>query len=731
MSKRNKQQKSSQKNDHATLKSEILRLFNSNPSAVFNYKSIAKQLDLNDVVSRKSIHLILTSFGREGILNEFVRGKFRLAKNNGNITKGKHKGKTSSYTGVTVEGILDFTSRGSAYLVVEGEEKDIYINPRNTNFALDGDRVTVAVIKQGTTRDEGKVIDVLERGTKFFVGVLHVSENFAFLKPDNAKMDVDIFIPKNTLNGASHGQKALVKMTDWPKDAKSPMGEVVEVLGMPGTNDAEMISILVENGIEYKFPQEVIEQAEKTSLELDSQEIAKRRDFRDVLTFTIDPKDAKDFDDALSIQRLDNGNHEIGIHIADVSHYVQMGTAMDEEALKRSNSVYLVDRVVPMLPEQLSNIACSLRPNEDKYSFSAVFEIDDKGEIKNEWFGKTAIHSNRRYSYEEAQEVIEGKDDEYKNDILYLDKLAKKYREHRMKSGALNIESEEIRFKLNDLGQPEEIIIKVSKDAHKLVEEFMLLANRKVAEFIGKKTKDKDGFPLLYRVHDKPDLGKIETFKMFIDKFGYEIDYKNDSDISKSINKLLNDIRYKNEYAIIQTMAIRSMAKANYETTNLGHYGLAFEYYAHFTSPIRRYADLVVHRILNAVLTKEKQPYLLNTLNEIAKTVSRMERKAVEAERSSTKYFQVQFVKDKIGETFEATVSGITDFGMFAEMKENRCEGLIAMDSMKDDRYYFEVQKYRVVGAKNGKSFTVGDTIFVKIKDVDARKRTIDLELVN
>jgi ribonuclease R len=458
--------------------------------------------------------------------------------------------------------------------------------------------------------------------------------------------------------------------------------------------------------------------------------IVGRKDFRDILTFTIDPLDARDFDDALSYRFLENGNKEIGVHIADVSHYVQTGSPMDIEAQKRSNSVYLVDRVVPMLPEQLSNFACSLRPNEDKLAFSAVFEFDAKDKIVNQWFGRTVIHSNRRFTYEEAQEVIEGKSEELKSEILDLDRIAKKYRKERLKNGAMNIESEEVRFKLDEFGQPEELIVKVSKDAHKLIEEFMLLANKHVSMFLSK-TESKQEKPVsVYRVHDTPDQSKIELFKLFIDKFGYELPSYREDQLALSINKLLSDIRYKNEYGIIQSMAIRTMARAAYDTENIGHYGLAFDYYTHFTSPIRRYADLVIHRLLQSKLLGERPPYSQAELTTICKQASRMERKAVDAERDSTKYFQVLYLKDSVGETFDGIVQGITDFGMFVEMTENRCEGMVTLDDIQSDRYSFDQKNYQIIGSKTGNTFTMGSAVRVKIKDIDLRKRTIDLVLV-
>ena len=647
----------------------------------------------------------------------------------GTIKRTAHAVYTSGIKEDVFEGFIELTARGAGFVVTDDEQEDIYVAPQNIGQSLNGDRVKVRVFKRGKSRMEGEIVAVLSRERTQFVGTIETHDKFAFLVPDNLKSGTDIYIPKEKLSGAKNGDKALVKITVWPKSSKNPYGEVVEVLGKPGSNDTEMISILCNNGIDYKFPQEVLEEAELIGMALDPTEVAKRRDFRDITTFTIDPVDAKDFDDALSFKRLENGNIEIGVHIADVSYYVRPGSAMDKEALKRSNSVYLVDRVVPMLPEQLSNLACSLRPKEDKFSFSAVFEMDETGKVYGKWFGKTVIHSNRRFSYEEAQEIIEGKTGDFQEEILILNKIAKILRNARLKNGALNIESEEMRFKLDEKGHPEEVVIKTSKDAHKLIEEFMLLANKKVAVFIAEPKKGRDVIPFVYRVHDKPDIDKIALFNVFIDKFGYKLDFSHPDQIAKSINKLLGDIRLTNEYSLIQTMAIRSMARATYETKNIGHYGLAFEFYTHFTSPIRRYADLVVHRIVQEELTHQKHRYG-KELDEVCKRISRMERKAVDAERESTKYFQTLFVQDHIGEEFIGTVSGIAEFGLFVKMDENYCEGMVPMLEIPGDRFSFDAEKYRIIGNKTKKEYNFGDKVRVKISDVNPRKRQINLELV-
>ena len=594
---------------------------------------------------------------------------------------------------------------------------------------MHNDKVSVRLINIGKGRPEGVVIKVIDRNKTQFVGTLKIIGNKTLLIPDNVRSGVEIEIVDNKLSTAVNGVKALVKITVWPQSSARPFGEIIEVLGFPGTNDVEMLSILYNQGIDPKFPDEVLEEAEYVSIELDEAEIGKRRDFRDVLTFTIDPFDAKDFDDAISYRKLKNGNFELGVHIADVSHYVRPGSKMDAEALKRSNSVYLVDRVIPMLPEQLSNIACSLRPKEDKYSFSAVFEMNESGDVKGEWFGKTVIHSNRRYSYEEAQEIIEGKEGEFQDEIRAIDKVAKILREARLANGALNIESEEMRFKLDSKGSPIETIIKTSKDAHKLIEEFMLLANKRVSLFLSKPNQNKDLIPMIYRVHDKPDPDKIGFLKIFLDKFGHELAFESLEKIALNINVLLKSIREENEFPLVQSMVIRSMSKASYETQNIGHFGLAFTHYSHFTSPIRRYADLIVHRILETELAKRPHQYG-KTLDEVCKLISRNERKAAEAERESGKYFQTLFVEDKIGEEFSGIISGIAEHGIYVKMTENNCEGMVSMQDIPGDRYYFDADKFRVIGSKNKREYNFGDMVTVRIYEVNPRKRQIDLELV-
>ena len=711
MPKKQFNQKQSSRNSKG-LTPSIMKVFEKNIGLELTYKDICIKIDANSPALRQQVIDNLIQLAKRHIIKQISHHSYKLE-------EGKN----------IIEGRIELTQRGSGFVVQEGGEKDIFISPNNTNQAMHNDKVSVRLINIGKGRPEGVVVKVIDRNKTQFVGTLKIIGNKTLLIPDNVRSGVEIEIVDNKLPTAVNGVKALVKITVWPQSSARPFGEIIEVLGFPGTNDVEMLSILYNQGIDPKFPDEVLEEAEYVSIELDEAEIAKRRDFRDVLTFTIDPFDAKDFDDAISYRKLKNGNFELGVHIADVSHYVRPGSKMDAEALKRSNSVYLVDRVIPMLPEQLSNIACSLRPKEDKYSFSAVFEMDDSGDVKGEWFGKTVIHSNRRYSYEEAQEIIEGKEGEFQDEIRAIDKVAKILREARLANGALNIESEEMRFKLDSKGSPIETIIKTSKDAHKLIEEFMLLANKRVSLFLSKPNQNKDLIPMIYRVHDKPDPDKIGFLKIFLDKFGHELAFESLEKIALNINALLKSIREENEFPLVQSMVIRSMSKASYETQNIGHFGLAFTHYSHFTSPIRRYADLIVHRILETELAKRPHQYG-KTLDEVCKLISRNERKAAEAERESGKYFQTLFVEDKIGEEFSGIISGIAEHGIYVKMIENNCEGMVSMQDIPGDRYYFDADKFRVIGSKNKREYNFGDMVTVRIYEVNPRKRQIDLELV-
>ena len=690
----------------------LIQVFEKKQGDQLTHKEICQIIDARDPNSRQNVFDELNMLVKHGSIERVNHFTFKSLQN-------------SKY----LEGNIDITQRGAGFVSVEGEERDVYIAPQNTNRALQNDQVRIKIIKEGKSRDEGVVVEVLKRDKVLFVGELRISRKDAVLIPDNHRMGTEIIIPLSKTNGAKHGQKVLAKITAWPKGSNTPYGEVSTVLGASGSNDAEMLSILYNHGIEPEFPQEVIDEAEYVKIELDSDEIKRRRDFRKTLTVTIDPLDARDFDDAISIERMPNGNLEIGVHIADVSHYVKPNSHMDKEAVKRSNSVYLVDRVIPMLPEQLSNVACSLRPHEDKYSFSAVFEMDESGKVFKEWYGKGVIHSDRRFTYEEAQEIIMGAEGDHASELKLLDKIAKVMRKRRLKNGALSIESEEMRFKLGENGFPEGILIKTSKDAHKLVEEFMLLANRHVAMFLGKPTEKEQKTTCIYRVHDTPDPAKLDIFSVFIKKFGYSVDLTQPESISKNINKLLGDIRLKNEYSMIQSMAIRSMAKATYEVENIGHYGLAFPYYTHFTSPIRRYADLIIHRMLENKLSKSGHKFDKG-LEQICKHISSNEKKASESERESTKYFHTLFVQEFIGEEFEGVISGIADHGMYVRMDENHCEGMVPMNAIPGDRFRFDQDSFRIVGSRTKKEYNFGDRVKVRIYEVSPRKRQVDLELI-
>lgn len=694
------------------LRQDILNIFYSNQDKQLNYKQVSSFLEVSDKELRKLIFTILNDLAREGVLTETQRGKF------------KFKSLSQRF-----EGVYESARRGKGYVIVEGLEKDVFIDAPNASKALDGDRVIIEIIKgKGSKAQVGKVVEVLEQNKRLIVGTLEVDDHFAFLIPDNQKMEKDIFIPKSELKEGLDGYKAIAQITDWPDNAKNPFGKIVEVLGRPESNDAEMKSILAAYGIKYDFPEQVLAEANQIKLTLDPTEIENRRDFREILTFTIDPVDAKDFDDAISYEELSEGKYRIGVHIADVAHYVQENSAIDVEAKERGNSVYLVDRVIPMLPEHLSNGVCSLRPDEEKFAFSAVFDLDDKGEILNEWFGRSTILSKRRFTYEEAQEIIEKEDGELFVELLKVNEIAKNLRAERMKNGALEIHGSELRFELNEKGLPIATYKKTQKDANKLIEEFMLLANKRVGRYVGD-TKKKSVTPLIYRVHDKPNQEKVGQFSVFVSKFGENFTYENERDIAKEMNRLFQKFKNENEFDLIQQMAIKSMAKAVYDTENIGHYGLGFEYYAHFTSPIRRYADLMVHRILFNELNKVNKRY--SDLQKTAEHISTTERRASEAERASKKHFQALYLEDKEGEVFAGNITGLTDWGIYVELEDNYCEGMIPLKSLKGDRYLFDEDDYIVYGQRSGEEFNLGDRLMVRVLKVNLNRKQIDLQLLD
>jgi len=624
----------------------------------------------------------------------------------------------------TVEGVIDFIRSGAAFVVSDETSEDTYISINNINQALNGDKVRVELIEKRGNRPEGKVVKVIGQLSRLFVGVIDIPEQsrFAFFIPDDSKIK-DMFIPRSKFVKQS-GHKAVARVVKWSDAARAPIGEIVEVLGKAGSNDAEVKGILTSCGINYTFSEEVLQEANQVSTRLPQEEIDRRRDYRHIPTITIDPVDAKDFDDALSVETLSNGNLSVGIHIADVGHYVEHGSVLDKEASERGNSVYLVDRVIPMLPEHLSNGVCSLRPHEEKFTFGAVFELTKTGELVNEWFGKTIIKSDRRFTYQEAQEIIDGKDGDFQEQVLQLNHLAEKLRKERIAEGALEIQGSEVRFKLDQDGKPIDVIKKTQIAANKLVEEFMLLANKRVGRFIGKRKKP---LPSIYRIHDTPDKEKLKQFAEFLTKLGRYFDYKDEDEVSNNMNKLFQETIGEKGFPLIQQMAIRTLAKAVYAVENIGHYGLGFEYYAHFTSPIRRYADLMVHRVLFDQLSKSRKGY--PDLEHTASHISKTERKAMDAERASHKFFQAVFLKDKIGEEFSGTIAGLANWGMYVEM-ENHCEGAIPFRTMSD-YYQFDKDNYVVRGEDSGKEFNLGDQVQVRIAQVSVPKRQIDLELID
>ena len=723
MKKQNKKKPKIQGN----LTRSITDILRKNSGKTYNYKQIASSLGVNDASSRNQIIKKLAQLAAKKQIKEVERGKFTI------------EGSQNYYTGT-----LDLTTKGYGYVVIEELADDVFIANKDLHAAFDGDTVEIYIYnRRRKKRSEGEITRIVKRKRTEFVGTLQQKKDFGFVVIDDKSMYTDFFISAGKLNGANDGDKVVVEFEEWPERADSPYGKITRVLGTPGEHNTEIHSILAQYGLPHDFPEEVEEYANKIDTSINEEEIAKRRDMRDVLTFTIDPKDAKDFDDALSFQILENGNYEIGIHIADVSHYLKPGTVLDDEAYERATSVYLVDRVVPMLPEILSNNACSLRPNEEKFTFSAVFEIDDSAQVKKQWFGRTVTYSDERFAYEEAQHIIETTTGTIPEDVsirnhsytvkgaivdavVTLNRLAKKMRARRMKDGAISFDKVEVKFNLNEDNEPVGVFFKTAKDANKLIEEFMLLANRKVAEYIGKKDPKKT---FVYRCHDEPNDDKLAALQNIVGRFGHKLNLKDRSTTTSSLNKLLEDVQGRKEQNMVDTLAIRTMSKAYYGTENIGHYGLAFDYYTHFTSPIRRYPDVMVHRLLQHYLDGAKSASEEEYENKCHHS-SEMENLATSAERDSIKYMQVKFMQDHENEEFLGVISGVTEWGIFVEIVENKCEGMIRLRDMNDDHYEFNQDEYAIVGKKTGKVYTLGDEVYVKVKNADLVKRHLDFTLI-
>lgn len=724
-----KKKRRSRNNKISNLTNTILSILKKERNKTFNYKQIASKLGVNDASSRNQIIKKLAQLKVKGEIEEVDRGKFKAIVN------------TEYHIG-----ILDLSAKGNGYIISDDFEDDVFVASNNINKALDGDEVEFyAYRRKHRGKQEGEITNIIKRAKSDYVGTIQIqnSKKFAFVVADSPKMYTDIFVPINKIKKAEDGDKVVVKLTDWPENASSPYGKVTEVLGKPGEHSTEIHSILAEYGLPHQFPLEVESYVNKLDTSITEEEIAKRRDMRKDLTFTIDPKDAKDFDDALSFKVLENGLYEIGIHIADVSHYVKPDTVLDDEAYERATSIYLVDRVVPMLPEILSNGACSLRPREEKYTFSAVFKMNDNCEIKDQWFGRTVTYSDARFAYEEAQAIIETKNsvipqevsltgETYNTDqsiteaILKLDELAKKMRTKRMRTGAISFDKVEVKFNLDEEANPVGVFFKTSKDANKLIEEFMLLANKKVAEFIGKQNPKKT---FVYRVHDEPDDSKLAQLQTVVGRFGHKLNFKDRKSVASSLNKLLTDVVGKKEQNLVDTLAIRTMSKAEYTTQNIGHYGLAFQYYSHFTSPIRRYPDVMAHRLLQHYLDGGKSANE-DIYEEKCKHSSNMEYLATKAERDSIKYMQIRFMQDHQDEEFLGVISGVTDWGIYVEIISNKCEGMVSVRDMKDDTYDFDQDHYAMIGRHNHKMYQLGEEVIVKVKNTDLVKKHLDFYLV-
>lgn len=713
MSKKRKKSKSGKTgNITEKLRAKITSLLNANVHHAYSSKQVIKKLGFRRKDYNREVPGVLARLEKEGKIVALSNGSYKSMRE-------------PEY----MEGKVDHVNPRFAYVVATDSEQDIYVKERDLKYAMDSDKVRVIVEPaRGDRKPEGKVMEIVERAREQMVGRIEFSPRFAFVVPDNRKVYHDIFIPLDKTNGATHNDKVIVQVNQWPERNKSAEGEVVRVLGKAGENNAEIHSIMAEFDLPFEFPDYVEKAADDIKDTISKAEIKKRKDFRDITTFTIDPIDAKDFDDAISIRKLDNGNYEVGVHIADVTHYVNPNSELEKEAIDRATSVYLVDRTVPMLPERLSNGLCSLRPHEDKLTFAAVFELDEDGNIKSEWFGRTIIHSDRRFTYEEAQEGIETQKGDFADELVKLNTLAKKLKTKRFNAGAVNFESTEVRFKLDENGKPLGVVPKVRQDAHKLVEEFMLLANKHVATFVYKMKKGDDKNTFVYRTHDFPDPEKIETFSGFAKRFGHELQTDN-SNISKSLNALMTEIEGKPEQNVLQQLAVRSMAKAKYTTEAMGHFGLAFAHYSHFTSPIRRYPDMMVHRLLQHYLdggkSADKKDYEDKCLHS-----SEREKRAADAERASIKYKQVEFMAMMEDRTFEGLISGVTEWGIYVEIVETKCEGMVRLVDLKDDYYEFDEKNFRIIGQRNKRMFSLGDKVYVRVKNTDIDRRTIDLEFV-
>lgn len=700
--------------DDEYLRKQVLQFLQDHPEREYNYKQLSKQLDLATKPEQDALLEILNELNEKGRLDEAQRGRYR------------HKP-----TSQVIEGVVDMTKSGNAYIISEETDEDALVKQSNLGSALHRDKVKVFLYARRKNKKlEGEVQEVLERHKTEFVGTIQVKEKFGFVVPDNPRMPIDIFVPGRQLGGAKDGEKVVVAVTEWGGEKnKNPVGKVTTVLGPAGKHSTEMHAIIAEFDLPTKFPKEVMDEAEAIPEEIRPEDIKGRRDMRGITTFTIDPEDAKDFDDALSIQKLENGNWEIGIHIADVTHYVKPGTALDREGEERATSVYLVDRVIPMLPEKLSNKVCSLRPDEDKLTFSVIVEMNNEAEVVKEWFGKTIIRSVRRFAYEEAQERLETNDGDYHPEITVLNQLAHKLRRQKFKGGALSFETAEVKFKLDEEGRPIEVYPKVRKDAHKLIEDFMLLANRKVAEFIFKKNQKYQNRAFVYRHHDQPPSDKLDTFVRVAKRFGYEVNTANPSTISMSLSRLLEDVEGQPEQNLLQTLAIRSMSKAVYTTQKSSHYGLAFDYYTHFTSPIRRYPDVIAHRLLEHYLEGGKEVDQ-DAIEQQCRHSSEREIRAAEAERASIKYKQVQYMSERLGEEFAGIISGVTEWGIYVEMTDTGCEGMVRLSDLETDYFALDEENYRIVGQNTNIIYQLGDHVRVQVANTDLRQRTIDLHMI-